>query len=173
MRLSVRARRGFFKSKILRPVRCGFKKTEILRCGSVRFSGIIVNPTVRFGFDISHGAVRCGFQNSEILRSVRFGAVFRYIVNPTVRFGFAINPTAGSVRFSKIGNPMVRFGAVLESRRSYRAVQFFSDVSYGLVRFGSQQWNQFFYGAVPIPVGKTVEHTLFFTTVHRIHTTRY
>ena len=69
------------------PVRCGFQKSKILRCGSVRLSGI-VNPTVRFGFEIyptvrfgavfenrkSYGAVRCGFQKSEILRcgSVQF-----------------------------------------------------------------------------------------------------
>ena len=80
--LSVRARCEIFKSKIVRgPVRCGFKKSEIFRCGSVRFSGI-VNPTVRFGFEIypmvrfgavfinrkSYGAVRCGFRESEILR---------------------------------------------------------------------------------------------------------
>ena len=49
------------------PVRSGFEKSEILRCGSVRFSGIIiiiVNPTVRFVF--------------EMYSTVRFGAVFRY-----------------------------------------------------------------------------------------------
>ena len=63
------------KRKSYGAVRCGFKKAEILRCGSVRFSDI-VNPTVRFGavfknrkcygavrcFHVSYGAVRCGFQ---------------------------------------------------------------------------------------------------------------
>ena len=88
----------FLNRKSYGPVRCDFKKAEILRCGSVRFSDI-VNPTVRFGaviyptvrfgavlenrkcygtvrcFHVSYGAVRCGFQKSGILRcsSVRFG----------------------------------------------------------------------------------------------------
>ena len=60
----------------------------ILRCGSVRFSDIIVNPNVRFSFVInptvrfgavfqnreSYCAVRCSFRKSKILRSgsVRF-----------------------------------------------------------------------------------------------------
>ena len=71
----------FSNRKSYGPVRCGFFKSEILRCGSVRFSGI-VNPTVRFGFVIiptvrfgavfknrkSYGAVRCGFRKLEILR---------------------------------------------------------------------------------------------------------
>ena len=83
-------------------------------------------------------------------------------MNPTVRFGFVINPT---VRFSKIGNLTVRFGAVLENWKCFRAVRF-SDVSYGPVRFGSPL-NRLFYGAVPIPVGKTLQHPLF-STVHRI-----
>ena len=39
---------------------CGFQKSGILRCGSVRFSDI-VNPTVRFG--------------AVMYRTVRFGAV--------------------------------------------------------------------------------------------------
>ena len=70
------------------------------------------------------------------------------------------------MRFSKFGNPTVRFGAVLENRKSYGAVRF-SDISYGPVRFDSPL-NRLFYGAVSIPVGKTVQHT-FFSTVHRIY----
>ena len=38
---------------------CGFKKSGILRSGSVRFSDI-VNITVRFGVVINPSAVRCG-----------------------------------------------------------------------------------------------------------------
>ena len=72
------------------PVPCVFKKAEILRCGSVRFSnvvnptvwfGAVIYPTVRFGAvfkycksyglvrccDISYGAVRRGFQKWTIL----------------------------------------------------------------------------------------------------------
>ena len=52
----------------------------------------------------------------------------------------------------------MRFGAVLENRKSYSAVRSWN-VSYGQVRFGSPL-NRFLYGAVPIPVGKTVQHTL-------------
>ena len=37
----------FRNRKAYGPVLCGFKKAEILRCGSVRFSDI-VDPTVRF-----------------------------------------------------------------------------------------------------------------------------
>ena len=37
----------FRNRKAYGPVLCGFKKAEILRCGSVRFSDM-VNPTVRF-----------------------------------------------------------------------------------------------------------------------------
>ena len=70
------------------------------------------------------------------------------------------------MRFSKIENPAVWFGAVLENRKSYGAVQIY-DISYGPVRFGSPL-NRFFYGAVLIPVGKTVQRTLFFT-VHCIY----
>ena len=65
----------FSNPKPYGPVGCAFKKAEILRCGSVRFSDF-VNPTVRFGAVIyptvllgavlkirkSYGAVRCGFQ---------------------------------------------------------------------------------------------------------------
>ena len=109
----------FFNRKSYGPVRCGFKKAEILRCGSVRFSDVnptvrfdaVIYPTVRFGavlknrnsyravpcFHVSYGAIRCGFQKSGILRcgSVRFSDM----VNLTVRFGAVTNPT-------------VRFGAV-------------------------------------------------------------
>ena len=56
----------FFNRKSYGPVRCGFKKSEILRCGSVRFS-YIVKPTVRCGAVFkgqkSYGAVRCGAVN--------------------------------------------------------------------------------------------------------------
>ena len=53
----------FLNRRSYGPVRCGFKKAEILRCGSVRFSGI-VNATVRFG------AV---FKNRKCYGAVRFG----------------------------------------------------------------------------------------------------
>ena len=47
-------------------VRCVFRKSGILRCGSVRFS-IIATSTVRFGVVLrnreSYGAVRCGFRS--------------------------------------------------------------------------------------------------------------
>ena len=66
----------FLNRKSYGPVQCGFKEAEILRCGSVRFSGI-VNPTVRFG--------------AVIYPTVRFGAVLK-IVNATVRLG-AFNRT--------------------------------------------------------------------------------
>ena len=56
---------SFSNRKSYGPVPCGLKLSETLRCGSVRFSGI-VNPTVRFGAVIknrkSYGAVRYGFQ---------------------------------------------------------------------------------------------------------------
>ena len=84
-------------------IRCGFKKSGILRSGSVRFSGI-GNPT----------AVRCG--------SVRFSNVvnptvrFDYILYPTVRFGavFRYRQTYGAVRcgLQEGKNPAVRCGAV-------------------------------------------------------------
>ena len=136
----------------------------------------IENPTVRFGAvekRKSSGAVRCGFQFCNptvwygfvIYPTVRFGMVFRYFVNPTVQFGFVINPT---VRVGAVLNNRkfhVRFGAVLENRKYYGAVRF--SVSYGSIRFGSPL-NRFFYGAVPIPVGETVQHTLFYT-VHRMY----
>ena len=57
-------------------VRCGFKKSGILRCDSVRFSDVL-NPKVRFG--------------AVIYPTVRFGAVLK-IVNATVRLG-AVNRT--------------------------------------------------------------------------------
>ena len=43
--------RFFLNRKSYGPVRCGFKKAELSRCGSVRFSDI-VNPTVRFQLSI-------------------------------------------------------------------------------------------------------------------------
>ena len=99
-------------------VRGGFQKSEILRCGSVRFSNI-GKATVRFGADLetrksngavrlvlkSYGAVLCGFPGGKTLRcgAVRFsrrrqkpyGAVrcgFPGGKNPTVRCG-AVNRT--------------------------------------------------------------------------------
>ena len=52
----------FFDRKSYGPVRCGFEKAEILRCGSVRFSDV-GDPTVRFG--------------AVIYPTVRFGTVLR------------------------------------------------------------------------------------------------
>ena len=59
----------FSNRKSYGQVRCGWNKSEVLRCCSQWFSGT-VNPTVRFGFEIyiSYGAVRWGFKKSEILR---------------------------------------------------------------------------------------------------------
>ena len=67
----------FRNRKSYGPVRCGFKKAEILRCGSVRFSdmvnpkvrcGAVIYPTVWFGAVFrnqeSYGVVWCGFQTS-------------------------------------------------------------------------------------------------------------
>ena len=108
----------------------------------VRFGAVLENRksygAVRFGAvrfcDISYGAGRCGFQKSEILR-------------------------CGSARFSKTGNPTIRFGAVLKTRKSYGAVRF-CDVSYGPGRFGSPL-SRFFYGAIPIPVQNKTYNTRF------------
>ena len=66
----------FFIRRSYGPVRCGFKKGEVLRCGSVRFSDIanptvrcgaaVIYPTVRFGAVLknrkSYVTVRCGFE---------------------------------------------------------------------------------------------------------------
>ena len=101
-RLTVRSQCVFFYLKSYVPVRCNFKKSEILRCGSVRFSDI-VNPTVRFG------AV------SQIRNpTVQFGAVPRWTFFSTVGihspwekpYNTAISPLCtvwinrGFVRFS-------------------------------------------------------------------------
>ena len=43
-------------------VRYGFKKAEILRCGSVRFSDIVKPYGAVRCCDISYGAVRGGFE---------------------------------------------------------------------------------------------------------------
>ena len=102
-----------FKSETLRyTVRCVFKESLILRCDSVRFSDI-VSPTVRFRAVIyltvrfgavlkdrkSYGAIRCGFQKSEI-----FGSHCGF-PKPAI-------PRCGSVWFSDIVSPTVRFAAV-------------------------------------------------------------
>ena len=91
------------------------------------------------------------------------------------------------MRFFQTENPTVRFGSVFKNRKSYSAVRCgfqlllwilrcglenltpygafrISDISYGPVRFGSSL-NRRFYGAVPIPVGKTVQHTPFTTYI--------
>ena len=142
---------ALFNRKSYGPVRCGFKKAEILRWGSVRFSDI-VNPTVRFG--------------AVIYPTVRFGAVLKNRKSyGAVRFGF-----------SKIVNDTVRFGAVFRNQEPYGAVFRYSksygavrccDKSYGAVRCGSPL-NGFCYGAGPIPVGKIVRNRFFFT-VHRMN----
>ena len=68
---------GFTNRKSYGPVLCGFRKSEIVRCGSVRISGIvgIVYPTVRFGAVLknrySHSAIRfCDLSYGP----VRFGS---------------------------------------------------------------------------------------------------
>ena len=88
--------------------RCGFLKSKILRSGSVRFE-VSGNLTVRFGavfrYCNSFGAVRCGA-----------------VTYPTVRFGAVLKNRksyGGSVRFSEIRNPTVRFGAVFRDSESY------------------------------------------------------
>ena len=96
------------------PVRCDFKKAEILlRCGSV-LSSDIGNPTVRFGAVI-YPTVRFGpvFRIRECYDAVRFGAVFR-CREPygAVRLCFLSYGAVRcrSVRFSNIVKPSVRFG---------------------------------------------------------------
>ena len=89
---------------------------------------------------------------------------FSKIVNATVRFGAVINLRCSSVRFSENRNPTVRFGSIFRFSKSYGAVQY-CDKSYGAVRCGSPL-NVFFYGAAPLSVGKTVQNR-FFSTVHR------
>ena len=80
------------------PVPCVFKKAEILRCGSVRFSNV-VTPTVWFG--------------AVIYPTVRFGAVFiGAVIYPTVRFGavFKYCKSYGLVRCCDISYGAVRRG---------------------------------------------------------------
>ena len=59
----------------------------------------------------SYGAGRCGFQ--VLLWILRCGSVVWCII------------PSGSVRFNKIGNPTVWFGAVFRHWKSYGAVRFF------------------------------------------------
>ena len=80
----------------------GFKLTAPLNSRSNGFR-LDAHSAVRFRWH-SYGAVRCGFRKSRILR-------------------------CGSVRFSDIGNPTVRFGAVFRNRKCY-----------GVVRCGFQKW---------------------------------
>ena len=90
-------RGAFYRNrKSYGPFRCGFETSEILRCGSVRFSDI-VNPTVRF--------------DAVTYPKVRFV--------PVLKTGIL---RCGSVRFCKIGNRTVRFGAVFRNEKSYGAV---------------------------------------------------
>ena len=118
----------------------------------MRFEAVfnIVNPTV---------PVRWGFE--------KFG-------NPTVRFGavFRNQKYYGAV-FSEIRNPTVRFGAVFRYRKSYGAVRcgFHKSDILRAVRRGFPL-NGFSCGAVPLPVGKTVQHR-FFSTVHRMNKPRF
>ena len=80
------------------PVRCDFKKAEILRCGSVLWY-----------------ILRCGSVRLWKIRhlTVWFGAV----IYPSVRFGAILKNKdvlrCGSVRFSDIVNHTARFGAVI------------------------------------------------------------
>ena len=133
----------FSNLKSYGPVRCGFEKSEILRCGSVRLSDI-VNSTVRFGAVLknwkSYGAVRCGFHKLEILRC---GSV-RFLEIGILWCGFQKSGISrcGSVRFSDIVNPTVRFGAIFTNQKSYGEVRHVSPL------------NVFSYGAVPLPLGK-------------------
>ena len=88
--------------------------------------------------------LRCGLKNWKSYASVRCSSVrFPEIRNLTVWFSEIWNPT---VRVSDTVNPTVRFGAV---------------------RRGSLL-NVFFHGAIPLPVGKTVQHR-FFSTLHRMN----
>ena len=54
--------------------------------------------TVQFFYRKSYGSVRCGFKKAKILR-------------------------CGSMRFSDVVNPTVRFGAVLKNRKSYGVIR--------------------------------------------------
>ena len=80
------------------PVLCGFKKAEILRCSSVRFSDVCKYYGALRCCDRPCGAVRCGLKK---IYPTRCGSVLSCIVR------------CGSVRFSEIRNPTVRAGAVL------------------------------------------------------------
>ena len=62
--------------------RCGFLKSKILRSGSVRFSER-GNLAVRFGAVFRY----CKSYGAVIYPTVRFGALFKKIGNPAVRFG--------------------------------------------------------------------------------------
>ena len=75
------------------------------------------------------------------------------------------------VQFSEIENPTVRFGAVLRKRKSYGAVCCGFEkheilrccsVLWYILRCGSARFpvERFFYGAAPLPVGKT-HNTVF------------
>ena len=68
---SVHARCGFCKSKSYGPVQYGDIKSEIWRCGSVRYLGN-VKPTMRFGF-VMYSTVRFGaaFKNRKPYIAVR------------------------------------------------------------------------------------------------------
>ena len=72
-------------------VRCGLKKSGILRYGSVPFSAVVIHK-VRFGAVTYPTTVRFGavFQYRQTCGAVRFG--FQESKNPTVRFG-AVNRT--------------------------------------------------------------------------------
>ena len=101
---------------------------------------------VRF-CDVSYGAVRFGLvkKKTETIRcgSARFSDIFcesyvavRFCDNPTVRYGFfVIILRCGLVRFSNIENATVRFGAVLETRKSNGEFGYFFQ-SYGAVLCG-------------------------------------
>ena len=94
-----------------------------------------------FGLHIYQGYLRlsvrtrCGFLKSKILRS-------------------------GSVRFSEIRNPTVRFRAVIRYSKSYGPARC-CDKSYDAVRRGSLL-NGFCYGAGPTPVRRENRTKPFF-----------
>ena len=136
------------KRKSYGAVRCGCKKKEILRCGPVRFSKIVVKATVRCGAVFKN---RC-----ERLRTVRFDA----FIYPTVRFGTAFR--------NRESYRAVR-GACVRCRKSYGAIRCGFPLNGFMLRCGSNHTRRenrtkpfFLYG---VPYEKTVSKPRFHTVL--------
>ena len=145
------------------PVRCGFKKLEILRrCGSVQLSDNTVDPTVRGGAVIGV-YLRCGSVRFWKIKK-SFGTVLKKkksrgavrcsscdISYGAFRCGFQKPGILRciSVRFSGIVNAPVRFGAVI----------------YCTVRFGAVPRWTVFVRCGSTPCRENAQHR-FFSLVH-------